>query len=85
MQQYQNYDANQWNHGQLNAQLYQPNMLNQPYNQIEIQDLLFEDWGRGLKRFDQSIKRGFKKTGKWLNTKAVKGYNDVMNTLEEED
>ena len=57
----------------------------QTYNQIDLQQLLFEDWGRGLKKLDQSIKRGLNKTGKWINTKAVKGFNDVMDSLEEND
>ena len=60
-------------------------MLDQGTQPYDLQQLLFEDWGRSLKQFDQSIKRGFKKTGKWINTKAVKGFNDVMDSLEEND
>ena len=47
--------------------------------------MLFEDWGRGLKKLDRDIKKGFKKTGKWINTKAVKAFNNVLDGLEEED
>ena len=45
---------------------------------------MFEDWDRDLKKLDRKIKKDWNKTGRWVNTKAVKWYNDLLDGAEDQ-
>ena len=46
---------------------------------------MFEDWGRDLKKFDHKFKKDLDKTGRYINTKVVKFYNDILDGAEDNE
>ena len=62
-----------------------PIMLPRDFGEEEdLQNLgLFEDWDRDLKKANRKFKKDLDKTGRWINTKAVKWYNDLLDGAED--